>query len=421
MSNGASITTGATPKIVIEQIGGDLRLSGWDQQQVTLMQESEIELHSDGETVYVQGNDDCTLYVPKGATITIKTIHGDAAVNTLLGEFQAATIHGDARLHELGNVTLGQIGGDLSVRQVTGDLQVENAGGDVRVAEVTGNCRVSGGGDLHIDQVYGNLKANGGGDGALRLILQPGTTAAINVGGDLACQLPEQASVQIKASCGGDIRAKRLPLSSRRTEHHLNATLGDGEATLQLHCGGDIRLIGQREEGASEERGFGEDFGADFEFQANEFAQQVIGQVEQQMAQLARHLDQRLAHFGNDEEFASRVQEKVQNAMRRAEEKMSEVMRRTEERMRAAEERAARHSERRQPPQWRPPVPAQPPHATRPMPPQPPVPSQTQPAPIDDEERRTILRMVSEGKITVEQADQLLTALINPTGAQTKV
>ncbi len=131
----------------------------------------------------------------------------------------------------------------------------------------------------------------------------------------------------------------------RRTEHLANLTLGTGEATLQLHGGGDIRLIGPKEGTAEDERagrGFaGENFGADFEFQATDFAQQVVSQVERQMEHLARHLDQRLAHFGNDEEFASRVQEKVQSAMRRAEEKMAEVMRHTEERMRAAEERAA--------------------------------------------------------------------------------
>jgi len=231
--------------------------------------------------------------------------------------------------------------------------------------------------------------------------------------------------VQINATCGGTIRAKRLTTPMRRTEHLANLTLGTGEATLQLHGGGDIRLIGPKEGTAEDERagrGFaGENFGADFEFQATDFAQQVVSQVERQMEQLARHLDQRLAHFGNDEEFAGRVQEKVQNAMRRAEEKMGEVMRHTEERMRAAEARAAHKSEaQRQQPQWRPGQPPQPPHAGRPVPPQPPVPPQAPVSPVDDEERRTILRMVSEGKITVEQADQLLAALLNPTAAQAK-
>jgi hypothetical protein len=48
-----------------------------------------------------------------------------------------------------------------------------------------------------------------------------------------------------------------------------------------------------------------------------------------------------------------------------------------------------------------------------PRPPQPPRPTKA-PAPVNDEERRMILRMVSEGKVSVEQADQLLAALGNP-------
>ena len=426
MNNNKSIATDVAPKVVIDQIGGDLRLGGWDQNQVTLMQDSEIILQLDGDTIYVQGHGDCTLQVPMIASVTIREVHGDANFNTILGALQIQAIHGDARLHNVGNVVIHQVGGDLTVRQVAEDLQVETVGGDIRLAEVLGNCRVNAGGDLHIDHVHGNLQANGGGDAALRLLLPPATATNINAGGDITCHLPAAANVQINATCGGEIRTKRLTTPMRRTEQVANLTLGTGEAALQLHGGGDIRLLGPKERttaGEGSGRGFtGENFGADFEFQATDFAQQVVGQVERQMAHLARHLDQRLAHFGNDEEFASRVQEKVQGAMRRAEEKMAEVMRHTEERMRAAEERATHQNEaRRQQPQWRPGQPPPPPHAVRPMPPQAPIAPQAPVAPVNDEERRTILRMVSEGKITVEQADQLLTALLNPAAAQTKL
>lgn len=426
MNNNKSIATDVAPKVVIDQIGGDLRLSGWDQNQVTLMQDSEITLQLDGDTIYVQGHDDCTLNVPMIASVTIREVHGDAHLNTLQGAMQIQTVHGDARLQDMGNVVIKEVGGDLGVRQVAENLEVETVGGDVRVAQVLGNCRVNAGGDLHIDHVHGNLQANGGGDAALRLLLQPKTETKINAGGDISCHLPDPANVQINATCGGSIRTKRLTTPMRQTEHLAHLTLGTGEATLQLHGGGDIRLLGPKEGATGEERRgrdfSGENFGAEFEFQATDFAQQVVSQVERQMAHLARHLDQRLAHFGNDEELANRVQEKVQGAMRRAEEKMAEVMRRTEERVRAAEERAAHLNEaRRQQPQWRPGQPPPPSHGTRLMPPQPPMAPQAPMAPVNDEERRTILRMVSEGKITVEQADQLLTALLNPAAAQTKL
>ena len=427
MNNNKSIATDVAPKVVIDQIGGDLRLGGWDQNQVTLMEDNEITLQLDGDIIYVRGlHDDCTLQVPMIASVTIREVHGDANLNTILGALQIQAIHGDARLHNVGNVVIQQVGGDLTVRQVAEDLQVETVGGDIRLAEVLGNCRVNAGGDLHIDHVHGNLQANGGGDAALRLLLPPATATNINAGGDITCHLPAAANVQINATCGGEIRTKRLTTPMRRTEQVANLTLGTGEAALQLHGGGDIRLLGPKEGTSEAERAgrdvTGENFGAEFEFQANDFAQQVVSQVERQMTHLARHLDQRFAQFGNDEELASRVQEKVQGAMRRAEEKMAEVMRRTEERMRAAEDRAAQQNEaRRQQPQWRPGQPPPPPHATRPMPPQAPMAPQAPVAPVNDEERRTILRMVSEGKITVEQADQLLTALLNPAAAQTKL
>jgi hypothetical protein len=101
------------------------------------------------------------------------------------------------------------------------------------------------------------------------------------------------------------------------------------------------------------------------------------------------------------------VQERVQGALRKAEEKIAETMRHTEQRMRDAESRMNAQPVPHTSP-WRVVQPPPPPR-----PPQPPRPPKA-PAPVNDEERRMILRMVSEGKVSVEQADQLLAALGNP-------
>ena len=131
-------------------------------------------------------------------------------------------------------------------------------------------------------------------------------------------------------------------------------------------------------------------------------------QVEQQVLNLTRQLDERLATLGGGEEIAQRVQEKVQAAMRRAEEAIAESVRNAEvrnaERRAREAERTAVRVERRHgrhdPAIWS--------FATPPAPPRPPKP---QTPPVSEEERLMILRMVSEGKISVEQAEQLLAAL----------
>jgi hypothetical protein len=83
--------------------------------------------------------------------------------------------------------------------------------------------------------------------------------------------------------------------------------------------------------------------------------------------------------------------------MRRAEEKFAEAMRRME--VRSGERGGPEFDRRRKGYGWQSP----------PQPPVPPAPPKRNP--VSDEERMLILRMVEQGKISVEQAEKLLAAL----------
>ncbi len=172
-----------------------------------------------------------------------------------------------------------------------------------------------------------------------------------------------------------------------------------------MKAGGDISLGTQA---------FGSGFNVDFDFggksgdeiaaAASEFTRNLLGQLENGLRSLTRTVDEKLSNLGTSEEIAGRVHEKVQTAMRRAEEKIAEASKEAERRAREAEKRMADMERRQQKGRpgayWGPP------------PPVPPAPKPPRAAPqASEEERLMVLRMVSEGKISVEQAEQLLAAL----------
>ena len=408
------IETSPSPRIIIEHIGGDLALTGWERAEFRAIRGEEVEIRVEDEIIFVRCDDDCTLQTPMGATLEVHSVGGDAVMTRVHGGAQINQIGGDLRLNEMGALVIDQVGGDLAAHQVHGDLRVQAVGGDGKVANVQGACQILTGGDLHLSGVSGNIQVEAGGDVNLRLNPTAQQSYQVEAGGDILCRLPENSHVKIQATCGGEIVVKRLPAPVRRAEQELTFTIGTGEATLTLSAGGDISLLGQ---GASAEwdaargnefgAGFGAEFGADFGERAAQIAQQVVGQVERQMDHLARQMDEKFAHFGSDE-IAGRVQERVQSAMRKAEERIAEAMRHTEHRVheaeRRADERHARHGSA-----WRGVQPPPPPRPSK----APKAPQPNAPQPVDDEERRMILRMVSEGKVSVEQADRLLAALKN--------
>lgn len=165
-------------------------------------------------------------------------------------------------------------------------------------------------------------------------------------------------------------------------------------ARLTLEAEGNILLQGVQPHSFTE-ADFAGPIAEEMAMRSVEITQQITAQIEAQVVELSRQLDDKLSRLGTNEELATSIQEKVQAAMRRAEEKLAEAMRKVEQRAQESESR------RRKSAGW----------AAPPAAPLPPAPAKPKRPPATDEERMLILRMVEQGKISVEQAEKLFAAL----------
>jgi ElaB/YqjD/DUF883 family membrane-anchored ribosome-binding protein len=161
--------------------------------------------------------------------------------------------------------------------------------------------------------------------------------------------------------------------------------------------GGEVRSFGA---GAVFDSGVSEEMSEEMARRAAELGQQIAQQVESQVSVLTRELEEKLARMGDNEEMANKIQDRISAALRRAEEKLAETMRKMEVR--------SEGDRRRKGYGWQTPP-------TPPVPPAPPVPPVAPPArpkqQASDEERMMVLRMVEQGKLSIEEAEKLLRAL----------
>jgi ElaB/YqjD/DUF883 family membrane-anchored ribosome-binding protein len=293
-----------------------------------------------------------------------------------------------------------------------GDTMVQRVGGSVRIKHGKGGFQAEKiSGDLALAQLVGNITTQVAGNAVLDLPLTRGQQCRVNAAGDIHCRIPAEANVRVELESSGDLAVRNLSQQYDLDHGRAEFVLGSGDALLALRASGNLLLNGQRggpreaEWGADFERDFGFEFSEEFGERAADFAQQIAIRVEKQVSGVARQLEERLAHWGGGDEIAVRVQEKVQAALRRAEEAITEGIRNAEQRAREAERRAAEFDARRgrRSMRWETPI--------SPTPPRPPRAPRSKTPTVSEEERLMVLRMVSEGKISVEQAEQLLAAL----------
>lgn len=404
MSKTQLIQAGPTPQVDVRKVAGSLHLTGWDRPELQLRgRHAEAFSVEEGDGCYtITCDSDLVLQVPLQTMLKIGHVAGDGNVSMVLHSITLDVVAGDLNLSSVNAATIKQVSGDLAISLIAGDLAVERVGGDARAARIAGDVRFECvGGDLALSGIVGSVHGVAGGDIKADVILAGDQRCMLKASGDIACAIPSDASARVKLTAGGDIRVKNLGEKRKGTAETLQFELGTGAATVELEAGGDVMLRGM-EPGAREG---GIEITIDLEEEmarrAVEMTQQITAQIEAQVSALSRQLDAKLSELGANDELAASIQERVQGAMRKAEEKLADTMRKLEQRLQENERRASdAASRRRKSYSWQAP------------PPRPAAPKRPK---ATDEERMMILRMVEQGKISVEQAEKLLAALSGET------
>lgn len=398
MGNVRTFNVGAEPEIVIRHVDGDLAISGWDRNEIHVRADGSdddyaIEQRAGGITI--AANSDCSIQAPLRSRLRIQSADGDASITMLLNNIDIDSVGGDLSVTSVGPTTINSVDGSLSVRAVAGSLLVNNVDGNAQVSQIAGEARLNAvAGNLAVYEVVGSVFATADGDAKLTLQVAQGQTVTVAASGNIVCQVQTDASANVRLTADGDIRVKNLGEARKATDTSLEFVLGGnhssdyGSAALQLTADGDITLRGIAARPAEAE------FDEEMSRRAAAMGAQITREVETQVEALTRDLEEKFNRMAENEEFSSRIQDKVAAAMRRAEEKMAEAMRKLEVRTQEGDSR------RRKGYGWQSPPPAPPPPPAAPRKPQ-----------ATDEERMMILRMVEQGKLSVDQAEKLLAAI----------
>jgi hypothetical protein len=281
----------------------------------------------------------------------------------------AEAVAGDVRVHNVGEIRLGRVRGNLWAEKLRDGLQVGRVDGDARLTEVNGlvNLRALAG-DLRANTLTGGLLASQvSGDALLQGPLSSTEPVTLVADGDVQFYLPANADVHISVKAGGRLRSDTPLTPAADGSASFAATLGRGTTRVSLTSGGDLRLV--RAETASSHPGPRDRSGPPAAASAAD------------LSDLGEHIRQQvsasLAAAGISAEPGT-----INWAQPRQEHGTSR------ERSRTGKEARIPRS----------------PTPDRPRPPSPP------PGPSRDEET-TVLKMLEDGTITPQEADILLKAL----------
>ncbi len=402
----------ANPTVVVNA-KNDLTVMGWDEPRVAVDFDDPGDANQEENVIKIRTRGDCKISMPRGGSLLVERAGDDARIEQITGGIQVRGVGSDLRLRDVGEVVIDAIGDSLDARGVTGSVVARSVGGSATLQRVNGNVAITGvggsvetrevagryigvsvGGSLRLNDVELSGSISIGGSGEFRMNPLPGERVQISAGGSINCQLPEDANAIVEISDGRGARQMRL---------------GTGASAVALSAGGSVAV--RSKAFASQPQSGAPNIDFDLMFNKLEDAFDTMGSSFDRFGEGLGHLGsmgERIA------DRARRTAERAgEKARRRAEKEVARAQRLAEREVERAARRGTGWS-------WSWSSPATP--ATPAAPAMPAIPASPRraaafesaepaPEPVSDKERMSILRMVEQKKITIQQAEQLLRAL----------
>lgn len=420
-----NVNTSSAPEVVIEEIAGNLQLKGWNRPEVLVKSEADVipTLEEQDDVVTIRCAGDCLIRLPHEAAVKVENVSGEAVLKLLDERLQIEQINGSLVLRNVAETRIETVAGEMVAKQVLGDLHADHIAGNVVLRDIQGHCtleRVSG--NLDLKDAEGDLIISSGGNANVRLGLLTGERYEISADGNLTFRLPPDSSARLNLSSKTNMIRVRLPEEHKSIqEESYSFTLLDGQATINLSAGGNLSVdskhtdLFEMDDVQAEIEGAQAEIAGAFAGISEGFmAEQVEAQLEAHMQTLEENLSrlsEKLEQTGlteiqqerimrqaraSSERATARTQEKIRRAQEKLERKMEAAQRKAELKLRATERHKRSHGRRSWSVEWPPPPQA----ATHPP-----------KEPVADEERLMILRMLEEKKISLDEAEKLLSAL----------
>ena len=367
---------GPTPRVVIS-CDGMLDVRGNSRDDVRL--ESDVsQLSANVNTaeslIEAQARGNCTLRMPQDGELMVGTARGNLRVRDLASVVRADTVYGAASVRGVKGARLGKVHGEGRIRDVEGTVQIEQANGSLTIQTVVGTVRVNVvNGDLLLRDISGSIRVEKvNGSLAVRTDFAPETVSYFGSSLEAVFRLSSEADVRFVLPLDAEVHLEQGIQAFTEGDRQI-VMLGSGAATVEVQ---DAQYVTIRQRGKQDEAAFA------YSFALGHDLSQHLAEIS---AQLETKLDAIETDLGNT--ISDRVLSHVERRLSQARRQVAAAQRRVErEAERSTHHRASVDFGR-------------------------PAEMAASGPGMTDDERLAVLTMLEEGKISVAEAEKLLSAL----------
>ncbi len=359
-------------KEIVVKAESDLKVSGWEEAGALASCETNtLSVAIDHETAHIACDSELNLIIPSTIPLRIDSAGGDLIIKDIKGHVNSGVIGGDAKFANIsGNVFITNIEGDARLLNIAGEVNVDSVGGDFSAVDLQSPIHIKSiGGDLSFKNCSKDATAKVGGDISILFSAAEERNVSMHAGGEIDLHFEGDPSGTFNTVAGSGTTEVQLLEERQLKGSSVNQfKLGSGVGSYKLVAGGDIHICNReachsrRHTGLKDFKEFGFD-------QINIDLGDIPGI---DTTELQQRINEKL--------------EKLHAKTERIHEKIEEKMQKHQQKMQRHEDNHAVSGIRLQQ-------------------------KEMNNDPVSDDEKKLILKMLQEKKISPEEAERLFESL----------
>lgn len=226
-----------------------LDVEGWDKPEVwieTDLNVQRIQHESDG--LHLLFVDDATIKVPQKSPLIIEKAAGNARVRNMVADVEIQSLDGNLAVQQANRVRIDRVNGSCLVQGIMGKLEIRSIAGNLKGKDCFGTVlvdRVNAGVELAGLHAGADIRAMG--DIHIDFLSESSEPVRLRSSAGISLNLPFELDAEMHVKTNAHLTELILGERQEKITHRKHVLLvGDGRRKFDLEADGKIRIVAEK-------------------------------------------------------------------------------------------------------------------------------------------------------------------------------
>ncbi len=226
-----------------------LDIEGWTNSEVQIETDLNVQrIRREDEGLFLMFVDDASLKVPEQARLIVQKATGNARIRKMQGKIDISSVSGNLAVQQAKDVRIDRVSGGCLVQNIEGELEINSVGGSLKGKDCFEGVRadrISAG--VELLNVQGEVDVRSMGDIRFGFLTESVEPVRLRASGSISLSLPFELNAEMKIKSNALLTELVMGDRKERINHRKHVLLvGDGRRKFDLEANGKVKIVAEK-------------------------------------------------------------------------------------------------------------------------------------------------------------------------------